>query len=111
MLIENPHCFSCVNRRTTANGNDNIRTKLLHRLGALEYGFDRRIRLDALKQHRLQPSRMESVFRLLEETAALHRAAACDNDGLFVTLQIFEFIDRMIAIIEIPWKCKTSHAM
>ena len=50
ILILNPHCLSRINRRTSADGNNPIRSEILHLLCALHYGIYGRIGLNPFKK-------------------------------------------------------------
>ena len=50
ILVLNPHCLSRINRRTSTDGNNPIRSEVLHLLRTLHYGIYGRIGLNPFKK-------------------------------------------------------------
>ena len=89
ILILNPHCLSRINRRTSADGNNPIRSEVLHLLRALHYGIYRRIGLNPFKKLYFHTCFLQVLYYFVQKTETLHRSAAHADKSLlsFKSLQ------------------------
>ena len=88
ILIFDPHCFCCVDRRTTTHSNDPVRLECFHSCSALHYGFYGRIRLNAFVKLNFHSCFFEVLFCLIKESEAFHGTAA-NTDDCFLTFKCF----------------------
>ena len=109
ILVEHPHGLCGVDRRAAADSNDPVGAKLLHGLGALLHGLDRRVRLDTLEQLDLEASVLQVLLDILQEAAAAHAVAAGDDDGL-LALEVLHLVASALTKVQVTRVGKTSHS-
>ena len=83
IFVFDPHSLCRIDRRTSSDRNDPVRTKLFHRLCALHYGLHRWIRLNSFKKLYFHAGFFQILFCAVKKTETFHGTTAYADNRLF----------------------------
>ena len=108
ILILDPHCLGCIDRRTAAHCDDPVGLEFKHLLCAVHNGLDGRVGFDTFDKSDFHSGFFQISLGFVKKSESLHRAAA-HADYRALAFKSFQSLESSFSVIQVTGESKSCH--